>query len=592
MWQSACTALPFTHLRMPQYYNVYGTNEPRRGIISRLRGTIHSFTPFERLLFLILVCMALGSLSVLIWRANAAFMVEIPAQGGMIREGAIGTPRFINPLLAESDVDKDLSSLIFASLLDRSEDGTLSGELAASYSVSEDGKTYHFTLKPDLTFHDGTPLTSKDVVFTVKLAQDASIESPYRVDFAGVVATALSPREIEFTLPSPYTPFIENMTIGILPSHIWESAQPEEVPLSHFNIEPIGSGPYKIETINRDSSGIATGYELSSFKNYARGEAHIGTIDFTFFRNEPELIQALTDGTVNAASNLSPQLVSAFEGDGVHTVFHGALPRTFGVFFNYNRLPIFAKTEVRKALGLYIDRQAVIEAALSGYGVAVSEPFYTPDNEVAFDRERAELLLQNGGWTKKDNHWVHITKEEESVLSFTISTADVPELVRAADEVARQWREFGAEVEIATFAPADLAQNVIRPRKFDALLFGLVVGRETDLYPFWHSSQRNDPGLNIAAYTNIDADHALEVLRDSLSESKRAEALTTFRTETEKDAPAAFLFAPELVYVLPADVQNVSLINVANPSDRFSTVSSWYVNTDTVWPFLEDVFNR
>ena len=573
--------------------HIFGAPYERRGFLARARGAIHAFSPFERVVFMVLLTVFVGSTAILAMRANAMLLVEIPAEGGTIIEGAIGVPRFINPLIAESDTERDLVSLIYAGLLDRDPNGMLSGELAETYSISEDGLTYRFTLRDNLTFHDGSPVTADDVAFTIALAQNPTIESPYRVDFAGVTVSVLSPLEVEFKLPSPYAPFLENMTIGILPRHIWETAQSEEIPTSQFNIEPIGAGPYKIDFIERDSSGIATSYHLEAFNDYARNEPHIRSIVFTFFRNEADVLEALAGGTINAASGISSAEARAYEASDTLQVVHAPLPRTFGVFFNYNRAQMLAKTEVRRALSLVLDRSKIVDASLGGFGVPLATPFLDiAGTTTPADSERATTLLENGGWTRRasDNKWVLETKESTTELAFTITTAEVPELLKAAEEVARQWNEFGASVSTTSFPPADLALSVIRPRKFDTLLFGMVTGREHDLYPFWHSSQRNDPGLNIASYANIDADSALTTLREETNPEERTEALGHFLTEVATDAPAAFLFAPELVYVAPKSLQNASLNGVTSSADRFATVSEWYMNTDTVWPFLENVF--
>lgn len=560
----------------------------KQGILRRLRLHLSTLSPFERLVFLFLVVVGIVSFVGLAWRLNAAILVEIPARGGEIQEGMVGTPRFINPLLATSDVDRDLTSLLYAGLMRRNKDGTLSGELAKTFTVSDDGLTYRFTLKDNLTFHDGSPLTAEDVAFTVALAQNPALGSPRQADFAGVSVHVLSPAEIEFVLPSAFAPFIENTTLGILPKHIWESAGPDEIGFSQFNLEPIGAGPYTIDSIARDPSGIALSYHLEAFHNYAQGQPHINTFTAVFYRNEPELIKALKAGTITSASSISAAMAPQVEGiDGV-MLHHEALPRVFGVFFNYNRMQMFAKTEVRKALSESLDRQKIIDAALLGYGKATDGPLPPEEAPPAAAIESAQSRLADGGWKRRadDGIWELKTKTETFELRFTIATADVPELVRAAEEVARQWNDLGAKVEIATFSSADLAQNVIRPRKFDALLFGEVIGREKDLYPFWHSSQRNDPGLNIATYTNIDADSALERMRSAISGTKRDEALSVFMREVAKDTPAAFLFVPELLYALPDSVQNVTLKGIIDAPDRFSTIYEWYAKTDSVWPFL------
>src|SRR4029079_11032839 len=122
-------------------------------------------------------------------------------------------------------------------------------------------------------------------------------------------------------------------------------------------------------------------------------------------------------------------------------------------------------------------------------------------------------------------------------LQFTLATANVPELRSAAQYLKNVWSAMGAQVSVQVYDQGDLSQNVIRPRKYDALLFGEVVGRELDLFAFWHSSQRNDPGLNIALYANKDADTILEQLRATRSETDRATLYKKFESELAADVP-------------------------------------------------------
>jgi peptide/nickel transport system substrate-binding protein len=534
---------------------------------------------------MVLSLMAVTSMIGILLRINASLLVEIPARGGAITEGVIGNPRLINPILAESDVDRDLSALVFAGILRRTDTGILAPELAETYSISADGTAYRVTLRNDATFHDGTPVTASDVAFTIERIQDPGVESPYRADFSGVSVQVIDPQTIEFTLPAPYAPFIENLTVGILPQHIWARAQPQEMEYSQFNVEPIGAGPYVIETIDRDDSGMASAIHLAAFSDYVRGEPNISRYTVVFFRAEPALIEALRSGTITAASGIPAYLAREFADAKTLTTHHAPLPRVFGLFYNTNRAPVFAKREVREALDVLIDRNALISQALAGYGVAITSATMATSALPAKDPAQ---LLTDAGWQRNDaGVWQKKEKTGTTELSFAIATADIPELVRAGESLVAQLTQFGASVELTVLPSVDLAQTVIRPRKFDVLLFGQVVGRETDVYPFWHSSQRNDPGLNIAMYTNIDADAALETLRESTDPKKRAEALGVFEREMRTDRPAAFLFMPELVIILPSEVQNVTLSGVVDAADRFATIAQWYIQTDSVWPWFQ-----
>ena len=165
-------------------------------------------------------------------------------------------------------------------------------------------------------------------------------------------------------------------------------------------------------------------------------------------------------------------------------------------------------------------------------------------------------------------------------LSFSLSTSDVPELKAVALRIKTQWEAMGASVELKIFESGDLNQNVIRPRKYDAILFGEIIGRDSDLFAFWHSSQRNDPGLNIAMYMNSVADKLLEDMRRAIDKEKRTVAYEKFRAEIKKDVPAVFIYAPEFVYILPQKIKGVSIGTITVPAARFLNINEWYIDTD------------
>ena len=202
---------------------------------ARLESALRRFSPGERLLLYALSAMLAFSALGLLALANSATSVTIPARGGSLTEGLVGPVRFVNPLLALSGPDKDIGALVYSGLMRATPEGKLIPDLAERVEISEDGTVYTFTLRPALTFHDGAPLTSADVLFTIARAQDPEIKSARRADWEGVSAVAPDPRTVVFTLPHAYAPFLENATLGILPKHLWESVSAEEFP---FSIDP------------------------------------------------------------------------------------------------------------------------------------------------------------------------------------------------------------------------------------------------------------------------------------------------------------------------------------------------------------------
>ncbi len=556
---------------------------------------VSGLTGLGRLLFFFFAGLLVASSIALVCMASKNFLVEVPAAGGSITEGDVGAPRFINPLLALSEADRDVVALVYSGLLRATPEGTFIADLAESYSISEDGRTYSFTLRPDATFHDGTPVTVDDIVYTVERAQDPAIKSPKRANWDGVTVEKINDREVTFTLRAPYAPFISNATMGILPKHLWEEVSAEEFPFSNLNTEAIGTGPYFISSVSRNASGIPDTYQLSPFSDYALGKPYLSRITLRFYESEDELISALSRGEVEAASGLTPAKLSSLpEGTSIR---RAPLNRVFGVFFNQNQSEVLREPEVRTALSQAIDREALVSEVLESYATPINEPLppgIAPASPTPVavattsPSAAARAYLEARGWKYDDNLGALARKKGKTteVLRFTLATADVPELRAAAEFVRAAWKQAGADVEVKIFESGDLNQNVIRPRKYDALLFGEIVGRELDLFAFWHSSQRNDPGLNIALYANATSDNLLEELRVAQSASERRSLYEKFRTELAKDTPAVFLYAPDFTYAFPNHIEGMQLTAISQPSERFLDVYRWHREVDLVWTFL------
>ncbi len=546
----------------------------------------------EKMFFFLISLIVIVSGLILVFRINNLFLIEVPSFGGSFTEGLIGSPRFINPILAISDTDKDLSSLIYSGLLKVSDKGGLEPDLASSYEVKEGGAVYDFVIKDNAYFHDGRAVTSDDVIFTIKKVLDPIIKSPKNANWKGVLAEKINEKEIRFTLNKPYTPFLYVLTLGILPKHIWENASSEEFPFSQFNIDPIGSGPYKVEKISRNSGGIPTTIILTAWKKYALGRPKIKTITFKFFQNETGLAKAYEEKTVESTPGLSPLAIKKMSPDK-NLINEVSLPRVFGVFLNQNTAPVFLNKEIREVLNMAAPKQRIVDEVLYGFGRVLDGP--TPANiekdsqKSGEDIEAAKASLSKAGWKEnKDGILEKKTKTGTVIFSFSISTSDAPELKKTAEILQESWRKIGADVSIKVFEAGDLSQNIIRLRKYDALLFGEVVAEESDLYPFWHSSERNDPGLNVSLYANITVDKMLEEIQKETDNQIKMLKKELVVLEIKKDMPVIFLFSPSLLYLKAPQVKNIALKDVSFLNERFLFVSKWFIETDKVWKFFKN----
>jgi peptide/nickel transport system substrate-binding protein len=553
---------------------------PKSAFLNRFTHHLRALPPGDKTIVLTLTAVTLFLILAGLYTIERQFLVEVPSHGGGLIEGAVGSPRFINPLLVLSDSDRDLTALTYAGLMGYSADGQLTPVLAESYEISTDGKTYTFIIRPNAKFSDGTPVTSEDVVFTIEKAQDPGLKSPEFANWANIRAEAVDAHTVRFTLPKPYAPFLQDATLGILPAHVWRDVSNEEFPFSPFMEEPVGAGPFRVQNVSRDKNGVVKQYELKAFTDYALGRPYLDSFTFVFFKSQDDLKEAYTRGRVESAYGIPS-----------NHALRAPYSRVFGVFLNPNENPLFSRIEVRKALSLAVNRDTLVREVLGGYGTPLDGPLppgigvssttaITPADPTA----EARAVLEKNGW--KFNAEAGVWKQVKGDLTLTVNlkTANIPELRAIADSLRKDWEKLGVSVGIEYYDPSDLAASVIRPRKYDALLFGMVIGRDRDLFAFWSSSERSDPGLNIALYANRSVDTLLETMRSEQDEEKVREDLVKVDTLISADYPAVFTHAPDFLYSVPDSLHGVLLSRITAPSDRLLTAATWYRRTELVWP--------
>ncbi len=556
---------------------------------------LSAFSKKEWIIFTFLLVVFLFSTISILESINKHYMVDVPARGGNIAEGIIGTPRFVNPILANSPADLDLVSLVYSGLMRKSPDGTLIPDLAEKVEMLENGLNYTFTLKDNIYFHDGKPVTVEDIIFTISKIKDPVTKSVRKVNWEGVSVEKVDEKTLKFNLKQPYASFLENTVLGIMPASLWENSPIE---LNNANTNPIGSGPYMIYDESRQSSGLINAYELKAFKKFALGEPYIKNITFRFYLNEEALMVAFLNKEIDQISSITPTNAEILK-EKKHKIASAVLPRVFGLFFNQNQNQLFVDKSVISAINQVINKDRIIEEVLSGYGVAIDDPIPpgmiqyqkltgtegTPREEVL---EKAKATLTKAGWKIGEDGFLEktITEKKKKItsrLEFSISTGNAPELAETAELIKEDLLAIGMKVDIKTFEIGNLNQNVIRPRKYDALLFGQIINHESDLFAFWHSSQRKDPGLNVAMYTNVKVDKILEEAPSIIDETDRTKKYAQFESEIKKDMPVAFLYSPDFIYITSSKLKGFSMGNIITPGDRFSNIHLWYINTDGVW---------
>ncbi|MBU1118515.1 hypothetical protein KKH43_01380 [Patescibacteria group bacterium] len=546
----------------------------------------------KKLALLLIVMIALAS--VFFWVNEAGYKVNtIPVDGGHYTEAAVGEPEYINPILSQiKDVDQDISSLIFAGLLTYNKNHELTPSIAERYEISEDKKNYTFFLRKDVKWSDGTPLTADDVVFTIQMIKNPEVKSPLFSSFNSVAVEKLDDYTVKFTLTKDvYSPFLyENATFGILAKHIWSEITPDALPLSELNLKPIGTGPYKFKEYKKDKkNGALLSYTLERNPDYFGEKPRIEYITFTFFNDWDMALEAYRKGDVLGISFIPEEskdlITDDFEKD--INYYHLKLPRYYALFFNWSENPVLKERNVRRAIAHTIDQERIINEALDGeaypVNTAILPNFMGHNPEIGayeYNHDKAKEELEKAGWKVHEEDGMRYKDNQK--LEFTLAVTDKQHFIDIAEIMSEDLAAVGITMNIESLDAQTLQTEYIMPRSYDALLYGQLLLHDPDPYPFWHSSARKEPGLNLTSYNNPTIDDLLETARKETDENERVRKYLHFQNIMGEELPAIFLYSPTYLYSMSKKVHGAELEYITLPPDRFAEIQSWYIKTKPV----------
>ena len=537
-----------------------------------------------------------------------------PEIGGTYTEGVLGRPRYLNPILAPiNDADRDISRIVYSSLLKYDYQGNLIKDLAKDYKIKDDGLIYEFYLKENIHWHDGEKLTADDVVYTIKTIQNSEYNSPLQVNWQGVKVEKINEFGVQFKLTNTYAPFLHNLTVGILPKHLWAGISPENFPLAQYNLKPVGSGPYKFKEFSKDKTGKIVSLKLTRNEDFYLESPYsitekekeitltgpfIEQIIFNFYDSQSRLIEAYHNKKIDGLSFVSAENKETLKNNFNLEIHKINLPEYYAVFFNQTKNKALANKNVRQALSYAVNKEDLIKKTIKEEGQIINSPLLKSwskieiknNNEV--DLEKARNLLKEEGWTDQNNDGIRekdFSEENDEAtstpekLKFEILTTNWPTLQKTAETLKNQWQKIGVEVNIKKVNPSEIQADYIKEREYEALLFGQVSSPEPDPFAFWHSSQIKHPGLNLALYENKKADKLLEEGRQTLEQEERLEKYKEFQSILLEETPAIFLYSPNYLYPVQEKIKGISIEKIPEPSFRFSQIENWYIKTKRVW---------
>lgn len=538
---------------------------------------------------------------VLVYQAIGLTTILVPAEGGIYIEGLAGSPQYLNPLLsAYNEVDRDLASLIFNGLVRLDAGGQPAPDLASRWEISPDGRVYTVTLRSDVRWQDGAPFTADDVLFTISLLQDPGYTGPadlatlWRQVRVEKVASAGS-EAVRFTIPEPFAPFLDYLTIGILPQHILKGVSASELPGHPFNLNPIGTGPFVVDRVT-NASGHITAITLSASPTFSGRRPYLSQIEFRFYPDPASVVAAYQAGEIQGIGHVMPADLPRVRAEPHLNLLSALSSQMTMIFLRLDdpNVAFFQDRRVRQALLYGLDRQALIDRVLDGQGAVANSPIlpgsWAYDPSVAaypYDPQRAGALLDEVGWTFADANAPEddpgapalspgrMRRHQGSDMTFSLAVSDDPQHRLLAEEIVRQWRALGIAAYVQVIPPGEI-HTVLAERRFQAILVDLDIPGDPDPYVFWHESQI-EHGQNYAGLKSRAISQVIEEARRATDQAQRAALYQRFQTLFAEQAPALPLYYPVYTYAVDDKVGGVQIRPLNTPGDRFRNIADWYI---------------
>lgn len=513
---------------------------------------------------LIIVILSLA-LTQAFWYTQS-YSVQAYVGGGTYIEATTGNVNSLNPLFATTNSERVLSKLMFATLTTIDYSGHVGLGLAESVTPDSDGKVWTVTLKDDLKWSDGEPITLDDVLYTIDVVRDNAINTSYASNFSGVKVEREGDALV-FTLPSSYADFAATLIVPILPSHILKDVSASKLLEHSFSTSPVTSGAFSFNATQSLTSNGEKIIYLTANSNYYKGTPMLNSFAVHTYNTTGDIVTALSNGEVTASAELS-----AVDGDLLSSdlVYEKQTTISNGVFAFINTTGLLADTGVRQAVRQGINMKqvrSVLENEQSlDYPILQSEIELNNYPAIPeYDLEAAKAAITTAGLAG------------ETLQLATIGTGYFPEL---ASEFEAQLEKIGFDVEVAIYNPGqEFLINVVRPRSYDILLYEIELGPDPDLFVYYHSSQASTSGLNLSNYHNTLADDSILAARSTMNLSLRIAKYETFLRQWVNDVPAIGIYQASLTYYFNKNARAFSEDDrLVYATDRFVDVENWAVN--------------
>jgi peptide/nickel transport system substrate-binding protein len=497
------------------------------------------------------------------------------AYGDTIIEGTIGDANTLLPVLASDSASSEINGLVYSSLVRYDKDLKIEGELAESWEISADNLTITFHLRPGVTWHDGTPFTAEDVLFTYRLYIDPKTPTAYAEQYRQVAtAEVLDPTTFRVSYRQPLAKALISWgELSVLPRHLLEGEDVTKSPLARH---PVGTGPFRFVEWKPGEKIV-----LEANSDYFEGRPYLDRVVYRIIPDESTMFLELQAGGLDTMGLNPIQYQTQTDSPAFKRQFvkyrYPAFAYTY-LGYNLNR-PLFQDKRVRQALSYAINKKEIIEGVLLGLGQESTGPYKPgtwPYNAAVkrypYDPERARTLLAEAGWTDSDGDG--ILDKDGKPFAFTIVTNQGnDQRVKSGEIIQRRFREIGVDVKLRVIEWASFLNEFINPGNFDATILGWTVPIDPDGYNVWHSSKTGPRELNFVGFKNAEVDELLEKGRRTLETAERKQYYDRFQEILAEEQPYTFLYVPDALPVVAYRFQGIE----PAPAGITYNFIRWYV---------------
>lgn len=498
---------------------------------------------------------------------SQSYSVQAYVDGGTYIEATTGRVSTLNPLFATTNSEKVLSKLMFSTLSTIDYSGHVGLGLAASITPDETGKVWAVTLRDDLKWSDGEPITLDDVLYTISLAKDPTINTAYSSNFAGVTVERID-NTLFFALPSAYVDFDAALNIPILPSHILGEVSSGQLLEHSFSTNPVTSGAFTFNAMQNVSSDGETIVYLASNPYYYKSTPMLNSFAIHTYSSLDNIVTAISTGEATATAELSAVYRDELPSE---LIYEKQTAIASGVFAFLNTTsPLLNNLSVRQAIQKGIDMSEV--RSVLGYEFPLDYPILSSEIEL---KEYPQLPAYDFAAAKDA-----IAAAGAAGQTLRLATTNSGYFPQLAEALKSQLEALGFVVDLSISAPGqEFFVNVIRQRNYDILLYEVELGADPDLFAYYHSSQASNSGLNLSNYANALVDDLILGARTSMDLNTRVSKYETFLRRWVNDVPAIGIYQASLTYYFNRNVRAFSEEDrLVYATDRFVDVEYWAVN--------------